>query len=164
MGVVGTLLKNRRAGETHLAWNLPSLSGPQTLEVTSAAFADGAAIPVESAGRRAGGLNLSPQLAWGTPPAGTSELLLVVEDVDAPMGTPFVHCVALIAPDVAGLAPGALAAQGPGEGVRVPVPNTSRSPDPGAESRRAESFRSRGEADSESGGATVGQNRLRYIG
>ena len=119
MGVVGTLLKNRRAGETHLAWNLPSLSGPQTLEVTSAAFADGAAIPVESAGRRAGGLNLSPQLAWGTPPAGTSELLLVVEDVDAPMGTPFVHCVALIAPDVAGLAPGALAAQGPGEGVRV---------------------------------------------
>ena len=96
------------------------LSGPRTLEVTSAAFADGAAIPVQSAGMRAGGRNLSPQLAWGTPPAGTAELLPIVEDVDAPMGTPFVHCVALIAPDVTGPEPGALAAQGPGEGVRVP--------------------------------------------
>ena len=37
MGVVGTLLKNRRAGEAHLAWNLHSLGGPETLEVRSAA-------------------------------------------------------------------------------------------------------------------------------
>ena len=45
MGVVGTLLKNRRAGQARLAWNLPSLSGLDTLPVTSAGFADGAAIP-----------------------------------------------------------------------------------------------------------------------
>jgi hypothetical protein len=94
MGVVGTLLKNRRAGEANLAWNLPALSGPQTLEVTSAAFADGAAIPVEHAGKRAGGRQVSPPLSWTAPPPGTAELLLVMEDVDAPMGSPFVHCVA----------------------------------------------------------------------
>lgn len=119
MGVVGTLLKNRRAGETHLAWNLPSLDGPQTLPLTSAAFAAGAAIPVANAGRRAGGRELSPPLAWGATPDGTAEVLLVIEDVDAPMGAPFVHCVALIAPGVASLAEGALAADAPGDGVRV---------------------------------------------
>jgi hypothetical protein len=45
MGVVGTLLKNRRAGETRLAWNLPGLSGPQTLGVRSEAFGDGEPSP-----------------------------------------------------------------------------------------------------------------------
>ncbi len=37
MGVVGTLLRKRRAGQTRLAWNLPNLSGPQTLALTSEA-------------------------------------------------------------------------------------------------------------------------------
>ena len=55
MGVVGTLLKNRRAGEAKLAWNLPNLSAPETLVLTSDAFADGEAIPAENAGKRAGG-------------------------------------------------------------------------------------------------------------
>ena len=76
MGVVGTLLKNRRAGEAKLAWNLPNLSAPETLVLTSDAFADGEAIPAEHAGKRAGGKNLSPQLSWNAPPAGTAELLL----------------------------------------------------------------------------------------
>ncbi len=119
MGVVGTLLKNRRAGEANLAWNLPGLSGPQTLAVTSAAFGDGAAIPVEHAGKRAGGRQVSPPLSWSAPPPGTAELLLVMEDVDAPMGAPFVHCVALISPDVPALDPGALDGQQPAVGVRV---------------------------------------------
>lgn len=119
MGVVGRLLKNRRAGESNLAWNLPGLSGPQTLEVTSPAFADGAAIPVEHAGKRAGGRQVSPPLSWTAPPAGTAELLLVIEDVDAPMGSPFVHCVALISPEVPALDPGALDGRQPAVGVRV---------------------------------------------
>lgn len=83
MGVVGTLLKNRRAGEEKLAWNLPNLSAPETLTLTSDAFGDGEAIPAEYAGKRAGGRNLSPQLSWSVPPAGTAELLLVVEDAAA---------------------------------------------------------------------------------
>lgn len=119
MGVVGTLLKNRRAGETRLAWNLPNLTGPETLAVTSAAFADGAAIPVVHAGTRAGGREQSPQLGWDAPPAGTSELLVVIEDIDVPTPAPFVHCVAVVSPDAPELAPGALSATDPGAGVRV---------------------------------------------
>jgi hypothetical protein len=39
MGVVGTLLKNRRAGEAKLAWNLPNLSAPDTLVAGLVLFA-----------------------------------------------------------------------------------------------------------------------------
>jgi hypothetical protein len=46
MSILGTLLKNRRAGEAGLVWNLPALAGPETLQLSSPAFADGAAIPV----------------------------------------------------------------------------------------------------------------------
>lgn len=119
MGVVGTLLKNRRAGETRLAWNLPNLAGPQTLAVTSAGFADGATIPVVHAGKRAGGQEQSPQLGWDAPPEGTKELLVVIEDIDAPTPTPFVHCVAVVSAQVSALAAGALSADDPGTGVRV---------------------------------------------
>lgn len=119
MGVVGTLLKNRRAGETRLAWNLPGLAGPQTLTVTSAGFADGATIPVVHAGTRAGGQDQSPQLGWDAPPQGTAELLVVIEDIDAPTPAPFVHCVAVVSPEVSALAQGALSADGPAEAVRV---------------------------------------------
>jgi Raf kinase inhibitor-like YbhB/YbcL family protein len=119
MGVVGTLLKNRRSGETRLAWNLPGLSGPGTLVVTSEAFGDGEAIPAEHAGKRAGGRNLSPPLAWTAPPPGTAELLLVIEDVDVPMRSPFVHCVARIAAEVTELPAGGLAAADPAPGVRL---------------------------------------------
>jgi phosphatidylethanolamine-binding protein (PEBP) family uncharacterized protein len=119
MGVVGALLKNRRAGEARMAWHLPNLSGPETLEVTSGAFGDGMAIPVAYAGKRVGGRELSPPLAWTAPPAGTAELLLVVEDIDVPMPTPFVHCVALVSAEVPELDAGALDGRQPAVGVRV---------------------------------------------
>ncbi|HEV2372168.1 MAG TPA: YbhB/YbcL family Raf kinase inhibitor-like protein [Streptosporangiaceae bacterium] len=119
MGVLGTLLKNRRAGEANLAWHLPNLAGPETLALTSEAFGDGEAIPAQYAGKRVGGRNLSPQLAWSSPPEGTAQLLLVVEDADAPTSRPFVHCVALIDPSVRELPTGALAAKDPAPGVRV---------------------------------------------
>lgn len=124
MTLLGRLLKNRRAGETHLAWNIPNLRGAEVLALTSQDFGDGEAIPLEFAGKRAGGKNLSPGLAWSAPPAETAELLLVIEDVDAPMPKPFVHCVALIDPSRTGqspnhLEPGALSAQAPAAGVRV---------------------------------------------
>ena len=103
MAIIGTLLKNRRAGTTHLAWNQPSLAGPETLELASNAFDHEAAIPREHAGKRAQGKNLSPDLTWGEVPEGTAQLLLVIEDVDAPTGKPFVHCVALIEPTLTGV-------------------------------------------------------------
>lgn len=119
MGIVGALLKSRRAGEAKLAWNLPNLTGPQTLALTSGAFGDGEAIPADHAGKRAGGRNLSPQLAWSAPPEGTTELLLVIEDADAPTPWPFVHCVAVIEPTVRELPTGALAAEETAPGVRM---------------------------------------------
>lgn len=126
MGIMGTLLRNRRAGETHLAWNLPGLAGPSTLELSSEAFADGAAMPPAQAAKRVGGQEQSPPLTWAGTPAGTVELLLVVEDVDVPMGKPFVHGLALIAPSISALPAGALDASGPVEGVRVLRPGFGR--------------------------------------
>jgi phosphatidylethanolamine-binding protein (PEBP) family uncharacterized protein len=119
MAVIGKLLKNVRADEARSAWNQPNLSGPETLTVTSVAFKDGAAIPLPHAGRRLGGVDLSPQLAWSAVPAGTESILLVVEDLDSPFRTPIVHAVALIDPAVTMLDAGALAARSPGVGVRV---------------------------------------------
>ncbi|MFC4035203.1 YbhB/YbcL family Raf kinase inhibitor-like protein [Streptomyces polygonati] len=119
MSPLGRLLRNRRAGETHAAWNLPQLQGPDLLGVTSHHFDDGGAIPREHGARHIGGRNLSPDLAWSPPPAGTEQLLLVVEDIDVPLTRPAVHCLALIDPAVGHLDSGALAARRPAAGVRV---------------------------------------------
>ena len=126
MGIVGTLLKNRRAGEAGLAWNLPALAGPETITLTSPAFADGAPIPAEHAGKRAGGRETSPALEWVPVPDGTAELLLVMEDVDVPMGKPLVHLLALIEPTVTGLPAAALDPAAPPQGVRLLKPSFGR--------------------------------------
>lgn len=119
MAILGTLLKNRRAGEAQLAWNLPGLAAPQTLALTSTAFGEGEAIPARHAGRRAGGDNLSPDLAWTGVPDDTARLLLVIEDADSPSSRPFVHCVAVIDPSRPGVSPGELAATGASGPVQV---------------------------------------------
>lgn len=119
MSLLGTLLKNRRAGETNLAWNLPALAGPDLLELRSGDFEHDGDIPQVHAGRRAGGQNRSPSLSWAHPPEHTAQLLLVIQDVDSPTTTPFVHCVALLEPGLDTLAAGALNADRPAAGVRV---------------------------------------------
>lgn len=119
MSLLGRLLRNRRAGETRMAWNLPHLRGPDDLTLTSESFGDGGTMPREHCAKHIGGADLSPQLAWASTPPGTAQLLLVVEDVDVPLATPAVHCLALIDPTVEHLEPGALAARQPGPGVRI---------------------------------------------
>ncbi|MEC3992566.1 YbhB/YbcL family Raf kinase inhibitor-like protein [Actinacidiphila sp. DG2A-62] len=119
MTLIGRLLTNRRAGEARMAWNLPGLSGPQTLTLDSRDFADGAALPRQHAARAAGGSDTSPHLAWTAPPPGAAELLLVVEDIDVPLPRPVAHCVALLDPALRHLDPGALDAHRPGAGVRL---------------------------------------------
>ena len=52
-------------------------------------------------------------------PAGTAQLLLVVQDIDSPTRAPFVHCVALLEPNLVMLPTGALNAESPVQGVRV---------------------------------------------
>lgn len=133
MGIMGTLLKNKHAGETNLAWNLPTLAGPESLGLRSDDFEHDAAMPKATAGKRVGGTDTSPALAWNSAPEGTAQLLLVVEDVDAPMKTPFVHCVALIDPELTSVPAGGLSAASPAAGVRVlraTVGNGYRGPGP----------------------------------
>ncbi|WP_234539865.1 YbhB/YbcL family Raf kinase inhibitor-like protein [Streptomyces shenzhenensis] len=119
MTLLGRILANRRAGDTHAAWNLPNLQGPELLTLTSRHFGDGDTIPLEHCLKNIGGDNLSPHLAWTPPPAGTAEILLVVEDVDVPLAKPAVHCAALIDPAAGHLEPGALDAREPATGVRL---------------------------------------------
>ncbi|KIF74324.1 PEBP family protein [Streptomyces sp. 150FB] len=119
MTLLGRLLKNRKAGETHTAWNLPNLRGPELLDLTSPNFGPGDVIPLEHCAKTIGGDDRSPHLAWTPPPPGTAQLLLVVEDIDVPLTKPAVHCLALIDPAAGHLDPGALDARQPAPGVRV---------------------------------------------
>jgi phosphatidylethanolamine-binding protein (PEBP) family uncharacterized protein len=119
MTLLGRLLKNRRAGEAHTAWNLPNLHGPETLILTSRHFADGDVMPLDHCAKNIGGKNLSPHLAWTPPPTGTAQLLLVVEDIDVPLAKPAVHCIALIDPAREHVEAGALDARRPADGVQL---------------------------------------------
>jgi Raf kinase inhibitor-like YbhB/YbcL family protein len=119
MTILGTLLKNKRAGEAALAWNLPAMAGPEVLDLRSSDFAPESVIPKAHAGKRAGGENRSPALAWSGTPESTAQLLLVIQDIDSPTRTPFVHCVALLEPELVTLPTGALNAGSPIQGVRV---------------------------------------------
>jgi len=60
-----------------------------TIQLTSSAFADGAAIPAKYT---CDGDDISPPLKWRGVPEGTKSLALVCDDPDAPIGT-FVHWV-----------------------------------------------------------------------
>jgi Raf kinase inhibitor-like YbhB/YbcL family protein len=57
---------------------------PAKISLTSAAFRDGDAIPVQYT---CDGADETPLLKWGEPPAGTKSFALVVDDPDAPSGT-----------------------------------------------------------------------------
>jgi len=123
MTILGNLLKNRKARDADSAWHRPNLQGPELLTVSSQQFEEGRPIPAEHAGKRVGGRNLSPQLAWSAPPPETTELLLVVEDLDVPTSKPAVHCLVLINPSQLDspnqLPQGALSAREPAAGVRI---------------------------------------------
>jgi phosphatidylethanolamine-binding protein (PEBP) family uncharacterized protein len=41
------------------------------------------------------GANISPALNWTRPPAGTAELVLIVQVPDVPIGKPATHALAL---------------------------------------------------------------------
>lgn len=92
---LGWLLRGRHAGDTHLLWTeLAAEAGSGNgLSLTSHGFVAHGDIPRRYAGVGVGD-NVSPSLAWSGVPAGTVELVLVMEDPDAPLKRPFVHLIA----------------------------------------------------------------------
>jgi Raf kinase inhibitor-like YbhB/YbcL family protein len=119
MAVMGKLLKNKRVGDKGLAWNAPNLTGADTLKLSSPDFAHEATIPTPHAGKRLGGQDLSPALTWDAAPAGTVQLLLVIEDPDAPTALPYNHGIAILDPSSTGLPQGGLDAETSAAGVRL---------------------------------------------
>jgi Raf kinase inhibitor-like YbhB/YbcL family protein len=69
---------------------LQAQAAPATLTVTSAAFKNGDAIPIDYT---ADGRNVSPPLTWSRAPTSTREFVLILDDPDAPTPEPFVHWV-----------------------------------------------------------------------
>jgi Raf kinase inhibitor-like YbhB/YbcL family protein len=115
---IGRALRNRRAGHDTLVWARPGLQAPESFTLTSPAFEHGSPIPERHKGR-VFGANVSPALAWTTPPEGTAELLLIVQDPDVPFGKPATHALtAGIDPALAGIPDGGLAQPSPVAGLQ----------------------------------------------
>lgn len=89
---LGKALRNARAGHGRLA--VARLAGEGMLgragfALSSAAFPDGGELdPCFTADEEDA---VAPPLEWTAPPPGTQELVLIVEDPDAPAPEPFVH-------------------------------------------------------------------------
>lgn len=60
--------------------------------LTSPTITEGGAIPLTHVCAQRGGMNLSPQLVWTNPPAGTMSFALVFTDIFDP-SQPFIHSV-----------------------------------------------------------------------
>ncbi len=90
---VGHALEGVRAGLDKTFWADPANGAAETLQVTSEAFADGAAIPIRFTEDAA---KTSPSLAWTGVSADAAAIAVVVEDPDSPTPAPFVHLLALI--------------------------------------------------------------------
>ncbi|HEY6460259.1 MAG TPA: YbhB/YbcL family Raf kinase inhibitor-like protein, partial [Polyangiaceae bacterium] len=65
-----------------------------SISVTSRAFANGGAIPVDYS---CDGTGKSPPLTWSAPPEGTKTMAIILDDPDAPGGT-FTHWIAFNIP------------------------------------------------------------------
>jgi phosphatidylethanolamine-binding protein (PEBP) family uncharacterized protein len=118
---LGRALRNRRPDETASIANAPGLATPIRLDLRSPSFDDGGEIPAKHCAWLIGD-NVSPALRWGALPEGTADLVLLIEDLDAPGRTPRVHTIAAFAPAPAGLDEGALTVD---RGVRF-LPRGSR--------------------------------------
>jgi Raf kinase inhibitor-like YbhB/YbcL family protein len=115
---LGVALRGRRAGHHTLVWARPGLQAPENFTLTSPAFDHGAPIPDKHRGRLFGA-SISPALAWTQPPAGTAELVLIVQDPDVPAGKPATHALALgIGPSLSGIPENALTDPSPIAGIR----------------------------------------------
>ena len=87
---------------------------PDTIRVTSEAFADGSMMPARYT---EDGEKISPPLAWSGVPAEAQAVVVLVEDADSPTSHPLVHAIVWDLPGSDGALPeGGLKSKGaPGE-------------------------------------------------
>jgi phosphatidylethanolamine-binding protein (PEBP) family uncharacterized protein len=104
---LGRMLRNKRPDEKLSVRHNRTLAAPRTIELTSSAFGPGGTIPDRHCSMDLGP-NIAPALTWIGVPAGTHQLLFILEDIDVPMSRPALHTVALLDPSIAGLAEGEL--------------------------------------------------------
>ncbi|MGO9977087.1 MAG: YbhB/YbcL family Raf kinase inhibitor-like protein [Solirubrobacteraceae bacterium] len=114
---IGLALRNRRAGHHALVWARSDLQAPENFTLTSPAFDHRTPIPERHRGRLFGA-NISPALAWTTPPVETAELVLIVQDPDARRRTPANHALTFgIDPSLPGIPENGLAGASPIAGI-----------------------------------------------
>ena len=88
---LGRALRGVRSDLASIVYNDASLAQvPSSLIIESEAFADGAPLPARYTADAEG---LSPPLRWRDGPPHAAELVLLVEDPDAPMPHPLVHAI-----------------------------------------------------------------------
>jgi phosphatidylethanolamine-binding protein (PEBP) family uncharacterized protein len=107
MALLGKLFRRVRAGAQRSPLAGSGFAAPESIEVSSAAFADGGAMPQSSAGKGVGA-NTSPALRWTGLPPETRQVVLIIDDVDVPLPRPLLHTIAVIDPTVEGVAAGSL--------------------------------------------------------
>ncbi|OBH05581.1 phosphatidylethanolamine-binding protein [Mycobacterium sp. E2699] len=107
MALLGPLLRGVRAGARRSPLAGGAFDAPESLIVSSTAFADGGAMPRATAGKGVGD-NASPPLRWNGLPPGARQLVLIIDDVDVPLPRPLLHTIAVLEPTLDGLAPGSL--------------------------------------------------------
>ena len=84
------------------------MPNPAPLKVHSQVVQEGKPIPTSAVYTGAGGQNVSPDLSWDAPPAGTKSLAITCYDPDAPTTVGFSHWVMFdLPPDLRSLPAGA---------------------------------------------------------
>lgn len=87
---VGHALSGIRPGLEKITYASRVLTAPETIRLSSEAFADQAPIPSRFT---ADGAKISPPLAFAGIPPGTMSLALIVEDADSPTPAPLCHAL-----------------------------------------------------------------------
>ena len=88
---LGHALSGIRPGTEKLTYTASDFAAPETIEVTSEAFANNAPMPDRFT---SDGAKISPPLRFTNVPAAAQSLAMVVEDADSPTPAPLCHALA----------------------------------------------------------------------